>query len=668
MTIIQRFTEGTVFKFFPEGKKGVEKLLRVENRNEKELDLKDLLQGGEILKKNIEEIESCLAAGKVEFVISSPDSLKEDYLSEDLASLPKKQREEVIRRFRYISKLRKSVDSWTERSLSPLIPGVARELNDSKPPSWRTLARWNAAYSSNGQTVKALFTDYMKQGNHTSRLPEEVEGFIKQAIETYKTKERISIQEAWDNLDAVITKANKERPGDEKLKTPCYDIFRKRIKAEPPYELMVAREGKRKADIEFSSIGKSVRLERVLQRVEVDHTKLDVFVVDDEKYLLLGRPWLTTSIDALTRSITGFYIGFHPPSFLSLIKLLKSIIIPKKYISEKYPEIKNSWICSGVPELLVFDNGKEFWSKDLEIVLAELNIQTQYNPVQKPWLKGKVERLYGTINKQFLIDIPGKAFENILDRGDYDPAKNAAITFTTFTKMLYTWVVDIYQQQPVAKGTIIPDLAWKEAIFDFPPRHVDPRRLDIILGRTKYSKLRRGGVQYSNLQYDSVELATMRGRVGKGTVMYKVDPDNLGYIHVFNDSERRYLKVPAVDFEYANGLSEWQHKVHKKYARKYIRKRYRHDDVVTARDSIKADVKHEIERWETYGKKGKISTSVKAARYAKVADHSTGSLSNVIKGSESKKLSTRSDDSSGTKDDWYVPIDRSGWSSSGGEE
>ncbi|WP_422136743.1 transposase [Endozoicomonas sp. ALD040] len=668
MTIVQRFTEGTVFKFFPEEETQVEKLFRVENRNEKELALRDLLQSGEVLKKSIEEIETSLAAGRVEFVINSPESLEEDSLSEDLASLPKKQREEVLRRFKYVSKLRKSVDSWTEKSLSPLIPEIARELNDSKPPGWRTLARWNAAYSSNGQTVKALFTDYIKQGNHTSRLPEEVEDFIKQAIETYKTKERISIQEAWDNLDGYITKANKQRSEDEKLKTPCYDIFRKRIKAEPPYELMMAREGKRKADIEFSSTGKSLNLERVLQRVEVDHTKLDVFVVDDENFLPLGRPWLTTSIDALSRSITGFYIGFHPPSFLSLIKLLKSIIIPKNYISEKYPEIQNPWICSGVPELFVFDNGKEFWSKDLEVVLAELNIQTQYNPVQKPWLKGKVERLYGTINKQLLIDLPGKTFCNILERGDYDPAKNAVITFTTFTEILYTWVVDIYQQQPVAKGTIIPDLAWKEAILDFPPRHVDPKRLDVILGRTKYSKLRRGGVQYSNLRYDSDELAMLRGRIGSGTVMYKVDPDDLGYIHVFNESERRYLKVPAVDFEYADGLSEWQHKVHKKYARKYICAKYRHDDVVAARDAIKELVRKEIERWESHGRTGKNSTSVRAARYAKVADNSTGSLTSVTKEPGNNAVSSNSSDSSDQKDDWYVPIDRSAWSSSGGEE
>ncbi|MGI2026238.1 Mu transposase C-terminal domain-containing protein [Endozoicomonas acroporae] len=666
MTIIQRFTEGTVFKLFPQTDNDEELLLRVESRTDKQLELTNLLQGGIRLSRSIEEIESSLAGGNIEFVINGPDSQEEDPLAEDLACLPKKHREKVILRFKYISKLRQKVEAWTDKKLSPLIPEIARELNDSNPPSWRTLARWNESYSSNGQTIRALFSDQMKQGNWNSRFSDEVEAFIKDAIETYKTKERISIQEAWHNLDGYITNSNKNRAKDDQLEIPCYDVLRKRIKAESCYEIMVAREGKRKADIEFATVGKSLKLERALQRVEVDHTKLDVFVVDDETYLPLGRPWLTTSIDALSRSITGIYIGFHPPSFLSLTKLLKSIIIPKTHIKERYPNIENTWICSGVPELFVFDNGKEFWSKDLEIVLAELNIQTQYNPVQKPWLKGKIERLYGTINKKLLVNLPGKTFSNIFEKGDYDPEKNAVITFSTFLEILYTWIVDVYQQQPVAKGTIIPDLAWKEGILDFPPRHVDPKRLDIILGRTKYSKLRRGGVQYANLHYDSDELANLRGRIGSTQVMYKVDPDDLGHIHVFDESKRRYIKVLAVDHDYANGLSEWQHKVHKKYARKYIRDKYKHDDVVAARDAIQELVKREIENWENRGRKGKAGATAKAARYGKVADDSTGSLTDIASLAgplqQNPSEQQKTDQKKEVKTDWDTSTDRSGWS------
>ena len=666
MAIIQRFIEGTVFKLLPQIDTDDQLLLRIESRVGNQLELSNLCKGGVKIIRSMEEIQSSLAHGKVEFVINGPDRPEEDPLGEDLASLPEKHREKVILRYKYISKLRQKANAWTNKSLSPLIPEIAKELNDSNPPSWRTLARWNAAYSSSGQNIKALFSGQRRQGNWKSRFSDEVEGFIKDAIETYKTKERISIQEAWHNLDRYITKANKNRAMDDQIETPCYDVLRKRIKAEQPYEIMAAREGKRKADIEFAPVGKSLKLERVLQRVEVDHTKLDLFVVDDENHLPLGRPWLTTSIDALSRSITGIYIGFHPPSFLSLTKLLKSIITPKDYIKERYPNIKNTWICSGVPELFVFDNGKEFWSRDLETVLADLNIQTQYNPVQKPWLKGKIERLYGTINKQLLVSLPGKTFSNIFEKGEYDPEKNAVITFSTFLKILYTWIVDVYQQEPVAKGTIIPDLAWKEGILDFPPRSASPKELDIILGRTKYSKLRHGGVQYSNLHYDSDELAKLKGRIGSTQVMFKVDPDDLGHIHVFDEFERRYIKVLAVDHEYANGLSEWQHQVHKRYARKYIRYKYTHDDVVTARDEVQGFVKSDMVNRESRGRKGKAGATAKAARYAKVADDSTGSLTGVA-ASVSDKSQNSSEASDTTKEDgsgWDVEVDRSGWSAS----
>ncbi|MCW7555897.1 hypothetical protein NX722_25365 [Endozoicomonas gorgoniicola] len=194
MAIIQRFTEGTVFKLLPGAETEEELLLRIESRSSDKLDLTNLLQGGSTLSRSIDEIELSLAEGRVEFVISSPDSQKEDSLSEDLASLPKKQREEVVRRFTYVTKLRQKVKTWTEKSLTPLISEIAKELNDDRPPNWRTLARWNESYSSNGQTVKALFTDQMKQGNRTKRLSDEVEGYIRDAIETYKTKESSGLE------------------------------------------------------------------------------------------------------------------------------------------------------------------------------------------------------------------------------------------------------------------------------------------------------------------------------------------------------------------------------------------------------------------------------------------------------------------------------------------
>ncbi|WP_437412692.1 hypothetical protein [Sinorhizobium meliloti] len=44
---------------------------------------------------------------------------------------------------------------------------------------------------------------------------------------------------------------------------------------------------------------------RPLQVVQVDHTKADIFVVDEETRQPIGRPWLTLAMDVCSRMVTG---------------------------------------------------------------------------------------------------------------------------------------------------------------------------------------------------------------------------------------------------------------------------------------------------------------------------------------------------------------------------
>ena len=654
MTLVRRFVDGTQFKLVAQD--GTEKLYEIETCHQGQCTLRDLLFGESLVLSDA-DLNKALAEKRIEFKQPAQIS-NEDICSEDLSSLSPSEQAEVLRRYNYITSLKQeSVVSWTE-SLEGKISNIAKQLDDANPPNWRTVARWHSAYQSAGYSIKGLCRK-KNLGNRNPRITPEIKQLIQQAIEAYKTEEKITYQAAYEVLDRLIVDKNKnmELMNKPLLTIPTIKTFVRHVKAESPYELMVAREGKRKADIEFAAIGQSLKLTRVLQRVEVDHTKLDLFVVDDKTLMPLGRPWLSTAVDALTRSIVGFYIGFNPPSFLSLIKLLRQTIIPKHFLREKYPDIKNEWVCCGVPETFVFDNGKEFWSKDLEIILAELNIQKQFNPVQKPWLKGKVERMYGTINKKLLCPLPGKTFSNILEKDDYDPEKHARIRFSTFIWVFYKWVVDVYQQEPSVKGSLIPDLAWKDNILDFPPRHVDPKRLDIILGRTAESKLRRGGIQYQNIRYDSTELAAFRGRHGSMPVTYKVDPDDLGHIYVFDPFERRYIKVLAVDYEYAVGLSEWQHKVNKQYAKKYIKNKFGHDASVQAKSEIAQKIEDELEHWQrTKRKRGSSKTASRLARYQGVGQEDTKAPEAPVL---LEDMETDTSDAS-----WEIPTDRTGWSTS----
>jgi putative transposase len=111
-----------------------------------------------------------------------------------------------------------------------------------------------------------------------------------------------------------------------------------------------------------------------LERVEIDHTHLDLMVVDDQSGLPLGRPYVTACIDCYSRCILGIYIGFNPPSYQSVAACLKDCFLPKVNLQRDYPGIVNEWPAYGVMHNLVVDGGLEFYSASLEQVCLSLNI------------------------------------------------------------------------------------------------------------------------------------------------------------------------------------------------------------------------------------------------------------------------------------------------------
>src|SRR5215467_12427668 len=53
---------------------------------------------------------------------------------------------------------------------------------------------------------------------------------------------------------------------------------------------------------------------RPLEVVQIDHTRADVFVVDEQTRTPIGRPWLTLASDVYSRIVPGFYLTMDAPS------------------------------------------------------------------------------------------------------------------------------------------------------------------------------------------------------------------------------------------------------------------------------------------------------------------------------------------------------------------
>ena len=545
-----------------------------------------------------------------------------DCVSRDLSSYSESTQEEVMRRYRYLTWIEKRLDGgWTQKNLDPLLKQAEDEIK-LPAPKWRTLAQWWHLYSSSSKDIFSLIPKTEFAGNRHVKVLDDSD-FFDQAVARYLIPERPSISAVYRYYFDSITLHN-QHVTCEKIKPLSYKGFYNRIKKLAPYDVKVARYGKYLADKEFNRVDGHYPATRVLEKVEIDHTPLDLILLDDELNIPLGRPYLTILIDQFSRSIIGFHLGFKDPSYASVSKALLNAIRPKDYISQRFPNIEKKWYCHGKMESLVVDNGAEFWSNSLEQSCLELGINIQYNPVKMPWLKPLVERIFRTINSKLIVNIPGKTFSNIMEREGYDSKKDALMRFSTFNEILHTWIIDVYHYEANARKRLIPFLKWQEGLSQMPPleyQEYDEQKLAIILGIMNKRKHRKGGITIHNLRYDSEELADYR-RIypSKTDVLIKTDPDDISFIYVYLESKNNYLKVKCVDpVGYTKGLSLLQHQVNVRLCRNFIDKNTDLHHLAKVRLHIDDLIAKEIEEIQGSNKRKKTKGMSRLAKYSGVA-------------------------------------------------
>ncbi|MCY9658493.1 DDE-type integrase/transposase/recombinase [Paenibacillus chondroitinus] len=482
----------------------------------------------------------------------------------DYSMLPESERKTAAARYDAI----KPLLPFAGQKMSRYFDAREKELElFGNKVSAMSLRRWFNAFVFSGGDITALVPNTAECGTG-NRMSNEVEEKIDGILDSfYAKREKPSGKDAYAMLGDSIENINKFRTEETKIKMPSYNTVLRRIAARNPLELLEKREGKKYAFDKLSSVNTRVKPTIPLEEVEMDHTKLDLFVVDDDTRLPLGRPWITIAIDKATGNLIGLYVAFHSPSYVSVMKTMRHMMTSKYYVKELYPEIKNEWVAYGVPRLLVLDNGKEFRSRSLLDACKQLGINVKFCPPRKPWFKGQVERTFRTLNQQLIHQMPGTTFSNVVDKKDYDPKKNAIVGYKKLIYLIHRWVIDEYSQQynKGVKGS--PAKLWRDHIEKHgrPAFLDDSEKWDIVLGKLKTgSTIQRPGIQYQYLFYNSqalqeLKLELMKKRIN--TVDFKYDPSDLSQIHVYNELNRTFITVPCSDQDYSQGLQEFTHKL-----------------------------------------------------------------------------------------------------------
>lgn len=484
-----------------------------------------------------------------------------------LEELPEGVRREALKRLHFVRAISADgVPVFTEAYLRPILESAAKELPAAEVPSLSSVFRWYRRFTNARGDARALIPRFHLRGPRKVQQCERLLELLGDAAaEAFKASPRATVTNIHSRFVAKINAANRLVLGVDALEAPSERTTHRLLKRADVYEMVTMRDGKAAADRRFRIVKAGIKPTRILERVEIDHTPLDLFLIDERTWLPLGRPTLTMMLEGFSKMPMGYYSSFGDPSAAAVVGAIRHAVLPKTLSSSVLPQlqIEHDWPVYGLFETLVCDNGLEFHGRDIEGVAFDLGITLQYCPKREPRFKGSIERFLKTFNYSFAHQLPGTSMARLHERGDYDPLKHAVLTFAEFKQLLEKWIVDVYAETLHRGLGTTPRQRWDEGMaVHMPHLPTDLRVLQRRIGQSAERKLRRTGVEVNGIFYNSDALGAILRRYGEGVdVRIVFDPEDLGAVQVWGPGESDPVTVAAVDQGYAGGLTLRQNKL-----------------------------------------------------------------------------------------------------------
>lgn len=548
-----------------------------------------------------QELLQGYVAGAVKFV----DHVAETWTKDALPSKPKRfapldslteaARKETLRRRTYLKRLEERGALRFDRSglIEREVAAIANDLGDQKPPHRSTIHRWHQQWVRRRRNLQAVACEFRRRGAPgVGRHGEEVEAIIVQSIDRiFLTLQRNTAKETWEAIAAQVRDVNLQRDPTDLLSIPSLRTIQRRISKLSAYERVARREGEGAARRRFRRVTGALKVHAILERVEMDHTPLNLFVVDEETWLPLGRPTLTVALDRASRMLLGYWIGFTGNGVDAVLGCLRHSIRPKTYLAERYPHIKLGWPTFGLPKTLWVDNGMEFVGEDLKTACDDLGIDLFFLPARRPEWKGSVERFLKTINHALIHRLPGTTFENITARGDYDPSRHAVVSLTDLERLIETWVCDVYHNDVHRGLNARPLDIWNRGVeAEMPALPSDISRLDFQLGECEERKVWHYGVQLWGQHFNSTDLASVHAAVGGVRVRIRYHRSDISRVWVEDPLTKEFFEVPNTDPEYSRGLTLEQHTFIRKKAKKDAGERVDREALLRAKELLRKEI------------------------------------------------------------------------------
>lgn len=440
------------------------------------------------------------------------------------------------------------------RALQPLVGNMSRTRTDvvgiaqSLLASPATVYRWLHRLETFG-TVSCLLRKTRKDKG-TKKLDDKVEKIVKEVIANkYLTQLKRSPSKVLREVKRLCKKQNISP-------VPAMDTLLRRIDEILPEERERKRNGRNAALDYRAQRGSFPGADQIHAVWQIDHTKVDIELVDEKDRIPIGRPWITLAMDVASRMVVGWYVSFDPPGTLGTGICISNAILPKDALLAKLG-VSYPWPCQGKPRVIHADNAKEFRGDTLKNACNEHGFDMKFRKVKKPNYGGHIERLLGTLLEE-IHGLDGTTYSNPQEKGEYDSQGNATMTLDDFEEWLTNLILGAYHHRPHSELGCPPIKRYQDGILGddenpgigLLPIAADPEKLRIDFLPMESRTIQTSGVVLDHIEYHAPVLDKWIGALDPKTrklkrkFIFRRDPRNISNLIFWDPDAAQYYQIP----------------------------------------------------------------------------------------------------------------------------
>lgn len=389
-------------------------------------------------------------------------------------------------------------------------------------------------------------------GKGKSRLSPEVEVIISNVIETlYLSRERPS--------KAVIRREILMRCRQAGLRPPSYNSIGLRISMLDPLLVIRKRHGGTEAKKLQPAAGQMPPPAGPMELVQIDHSPVDLIIVDEIGRLPIGRPWLTLAIDIYTRCIVGMLLTLEAPSATSVGLCLAHAVTEKSAWLQSRGVETSTWSMHGKPKKIHLDNAREFISEALKRGCEQYDISRDYRPKKQPHYGGIIERVIGTA-MTMAHTVPGTTFSNVQERGTYKSETKAILTLAELEKWLIL-AIGVYHGTVHKSLSETPASVWNRSVQSWKVAGVaDKKKFLIDFLPVIRRRITRTGFSIDHIMYYADVLKPwIAKRKQLEKFIIRRDPRDISRVWVLDPSSKLYIDIPYRYLSHPS-VTLWEHR------------------------------------------------------------------------------------------------------------